>query len=96
MQGTLRCGARSAQLRGLAFRAAARRSGTRTASTKSSVIRELHRQLVSKERSAEEVARSFLDAVGRTDGVVASYVTVDSENALAQVGPPTSMYKGST
>lgn len=57
----------------------------RAAAVKSSVIREIHSDLSSKRRSAVEVTQHYLDAIGRKEGVVNSFITVAAEQALEQV-----------
>jgi aspartyl-tRNA(Asn)/glutamyl-tRNA(Gln) amidotransferase subunit A len=49
-----------------------------------SVIRQLHQQLVSKERSAVEVTQDYLDRIAALEPKLHSYLTVTSEQALAQ------------
>lgn len=85
MQASIHNGLRSGSLRGLAFKQA-RCKHTVAASSKQSVIREIHEQLSNKKRSAVEVTQQYLDAIARTDSTVCSYITVDGEQALAQVG----------
>ncbi|PNW77502.1 hypothetical protein CHLRE_10g439400v5 [Chlamydomonas reinhardtii] len=83
MQASIHNGLRSGSLRGLAFKQA-RCKHTVAASSKQSVIREIHEQLSNKKRSAVEVTQQYLDAIARTDSTVCSYITVDGEQALAQ------------
>lgn len=49
-----------------------------------SVIRELHQQLVSKERSAVEITQNYLDRIATLEPKLHSYLTVTAEQALAQ------------
>ncbi|MFS8857366.1 Asp-tRNA(Asn)/Glu-tRNA(Gln) amidotransferase subunit GatA [Synechococcus sp. H55.7] len=49
-----------------------------------SVIRALHRQLVSKERSAEEIAREYLERLHQLEPQLKSFITVTEELALQQ------------
>jgi aspartyl-tRNA(Asn)/glutamyl-tRNA(Gln) amidotransferase subunit A len=49
-----------------------------------SVIRALHQQLVSKERSAVEITQGYLDQIAALEPTVHSYLTVTGEQALAQ------------
>ncbi len=49
-----------------------------------SVIRTLHQQLVSKERSAVEITQAYLDQVTALEPKLHSYLTVTAEQALAQ------------
>jgi aspartyl-tRNA(Asn)/glutamyl-tRNA(Gln) amidotransferase subunit A len=47
-------------------------------------IRELHAQLVNKERSAVEVTQAYLDRIQAVDGRVNSFLLVTSDHAIAQ------------
>ncbi len=49
-----------------------------------SAIRELHRQIVSKERSAVEVARAQIDQAQAVEPQLKSFVSLTAEKALAQ------------
>jgi aspartyl-tRNA(Asn)/glutamyl-tRNA(Gln) amidotransferase subunit A len=49
-----------------------------------SVIRQLHQQLVSKERSAVEITQDYLDRITALEPKLHSYLTITSERALAQ------------
>ncbi|MGG6240285.1 Asp-tRNA(Asn)/Glu-tRNA(Gln) amidotransferase subunit GatA [Nodosilinea sp. AN01ver1] len=49
-----------------------------------SVIRALHQQLVSKERSAVEITQSYLDQIAALEPQIHSYLTVTGDRALAQ------------
>ncbi|MFT0799716.1 Asp-tRNA(Asn)/Glu-tRNA(Gln) amidotransferase subunit GatA [Synechococcus sp. R5-12] len=49
-----------------------------------SVIRALHRQLVTKERSAEEIAREYLERLTQLEPQLKSFITVTEELALQQ------------
>jgi aspartyl/glutamyl-tRNA(Asn/Gln) amidotransferase subunit A (EC 6.3.5.-) len=49
-----------------------------------SVIRALHRQLVTKERSAEEIAREYLERLAQLEPQLKSFITVTEELALQQ------------
>ncbi|MBE9109496.1 Asp-tRNA(Asn)/Glu-tRNA(Gln) amidotransferase subunit GatA [Nodosilinea sp. LEGE 07298] len=49
-----------------------------------SVIRTLHQQLVSKERSAVEIAQSYLDQIAALEPQIHSYLTVTGDQALVQ------------
>ncbi len=49
-----------------------------------SVIRELHQQLVSKERSAVEITQGYLDRMTTLEPTLHSYLTVTADAALAQ------------
>ncbi|MFQ4137115.1 Asp-tRNA(Asn)/Glu-tRNA(Gln) amidotransferase subunit GatA [Nodosilinea sp. PGN35] len=49
-----------------------------------SVIRALHQQLVSKERSAVEITQGYLDQIAAMEPQIHSYLTVTGEQALAQ------------
>ncbi|NJL48042.1 MAG: Asp-tRNA(Asn)/Glu-tRNA(Gln) amidotransferase subunit GatA, partial [Leptolyngbyaceae cyanobacterium SM2_5_2] len=49
-----------------------------------SVIRELHQQLVSKERSAVEITQGYLDQIAALEPQLHSYLTVTAAPALAQ------------
>ncbi len=47
-------------------------------------IRELHQQLVRKERSAVEIAREALDHIAETDSQVKSFLTLTADRAIEQ------------
>lgn len=47
-------------------------------------IRELHQQLVRKERSAVEIAREALDRIAETDSQVKSFLTLTEDQAIEQ------------
>jgi aspartyl-tRNA(Asn)/glutamyl-tRNA(Gln) amidotransferase subunit A len=47
-------------------------------------IRELHQQLVKKERSATEITQAALDRITAVDGKVNSFLTVTADHALAR------------
>jgi aspartyl-tRNA(Asn)/glutamyl-tRNA(Gln) amidotransferase subunit A len=49
-----------------------------------SVIRDLHQQLVSKERSAVEITQGYLDQITALEPKLHSFLTVTAEQALAQ------------
>jgi aspartyl-tRNA(Asn)/glutamyl-tRNA(Gln) amidotransferase subunit A len=49
-----------------------------------SVIRALHTQLVTKERSAEEIAREYLERLTQLEPQLKSFITVTEELALQQ------------
>lgn len=49
-----------------------------------SVIRALHSQLVTKERSAEEIAREYLERLAQLEPQLKSFITVTEELALQQ------------
>jgi aspartyl-tRNA(Asn)/glutamyl-tRNA(Gln) amidotransferase subunit A len=49
-----------------------------------SVIRELHQQLVKKERSATEITQGYLDQIEALEPKLHSYLTITAEQALAQ------------
>ena len=49
-----------------------------------SVIRALHTQLVNKERSAEEIAREYLERLQQLEPQLRSFITVTEELALQQ------------
>lgn len=49
-----------------------------------SVIRALHSQLVAKERSAEEIAREYLERLAQLEPQLKSFITVTEELALQQ------------
>jgi aspartyl-tRNA(Asn)/glutamyl-tRNA(Gln) amidotransferase subunit A len=49
-----------------------------------SVIRALHQQLVSKERTAVEITQGYLDQIAALEPTVHSYLTVTGDQALAQ------------
>ncbi|MGF1518390.1 MAG: Asp-tRNA(Asn)/Glu-tRNA(Gln) amidotransferase subunit GatA [Nodosilinea sp.] len=49
-----------------------------------SVIRALHQQLVSKERSAVEITQAYLDQIAALEPTLHSYLTVTGDQALAQ------------
>lgn len=49
-----------------------------------SVIRALHRQLVTKERSAEEIAREYLERLHQLEPQLKSFITITEELALQQ------------
>lgn len=49
-----------------------------------SVIRQLHQQLVSKERSAVEITQDYLDRIAALEPKLHSFLTVTSEQALAR------------
>ncbi|WOD41451.1 Asp-tRNA(Asn)/Glu-tRNA(Gln) amidotransferase subunit GatA [Nodosilinea sp. E11] len=49
-----------------------------------SVIRALHQQLVSKERSAVEITQAYLDQIAALEPQIHSYLTVTGDQALAQ------------
>jgi aspartyl-tRNA(Asn)/glutamyl-tRNA(Gln) amidotransferase subunit A len=50
----------------------------------SSLIRDLHRQLVGKERSAVEITQAYLDRIEQLEPTLHSFLTVTGEQALAQ------------
>jgi aspartyl-tRNA(Asn)/glutamyl-tRNA(Gln) amidotransferase subunit A len=47
-------------------------------------IRELHKQLIQKERSAVEIAQESLDRISRLEPKIRSFLVVTPEKALAQ------------
>ncbi len=49
-----------------------------------SVIQELHRQLVQKERSATEITQAYLDRIQALEPTLHSFLTVTGDRALAQ------------
>ena len=49
-----------------------------------SLIRDLHRQLVSKERSAVEITQTYLDRMAQLEPTLHSFLTVTGEQAIAQ------------
>lgn len=49
-----------------------------------SLIRELHRQLTQKERSAVEIAQSYLKRIKAVEPTIQSFLTVTEETAIAQ------------
>lgn len=49
-----------------------------------SLIRELHRQLTAKERSAVEITQSYLDRIQAIEPTIRSFLTVTAERAIAQ------------
>ena len=49
-----------------------------------SVIRALHSQLVAKERSAEEIAREYLERLAQLEPQLKSFITITEELALQQ------------
>ena len=49
-----------------------------------SIIRELHRQLVNKERSAVEITQDFLNRIEAVDSQTKSFLTITADRALAQ------------
>jgi aspartyl-tRNA(Asn)/glutamyl-tRNA(Gln) amidotransferase subunit A len=49
-----------------------------------SLIRDLHRQLVSKERSAVDLTQAYLDRIEQLEPTLHSFLTVTGEQALAQ------------
>ncbi|WNC45156.1 Asp-tRNA(Asn)/Glu-tRNA(Gln) amidotransferase subunit GatA [Thermosynechococcus sp. GLH187] len=49
-----------------------------------SVIQELHRQLVRKERSATEITQAYLDRIAQVEPTLHSFLTVTGDRALAQ------------
>jgi aspartyl-tRNA(Asn)/glutamyl-tRNA(Gln) amidotransferase subunit A len=49
-----------------------------------SVIRELHQQLVKKERSATEITQDYLNQIEALEPKLHSYLTITAEQALAQ------------
>jgi aspartyl-tRNA(Asn)/glutamyl-tRNA(Gln) amidotransferase subunit A len=49
-----------------------------------SLIRDLHRQLVSKERSAVEITQAYLDRIAQLEPQLHSFLTVTGEQALVQ------------
>ncbi|MDB9525728.1 Asp-tRNA(Asn)/Glu-tRNA(Gln) amidotransferase subunit GatA [Oscillatoria sp. CS-180] len=49
-----------------------------------SLIRELHRQLTQKERSAVEITQAYLDRIKAVEPTVHSFLTVTEESAIAQ------------
>ncbi len=49
-----------------------------------SLIREHHRQLVEKERSAVEITQSYLDCIEALEPTLRSFLTVTAEQAIAQ------------
>ncbi|MBD0269267.1 Asp-tRNA(Asn)/Glu-tRNA(Gln) amidotransferase subunit GatA [Pseudanabaena sp. FACHB-2040] len=51
-----------------------------------SSIRELHQQLVSKERTAVEITQSYLDRIAALEPRLKSYLTVTADQALEQAG----------
>ena len=78
-------GLKSAALRKLAFKAARRQQSTCTRAAKTSVIRQVHHDLATKQRSAVEVVQRYLEQIGKADGVVNSFITVEQDRALQQV-----------
>ncbi|HEY9888397.1 MAG TPA: amidase, partial [Candidatus Obscuribacterales bacterium] len=49
-----------------------------------SLIRELHRQLTQKERSAVEITQAYLDRIQALEPTLHSFLTVTAEQAIAQ------------
>ncbi|MEM9004184.1 MAG: Asp-tRNA(Asn)/Glu-tRNA(Gln) amidotransferase subunit GatA [Cyanobacteria bacterium P01_F01_bin.86] len=49
-----------------------------------SLIRELHRQLIQKERSAVEITEAYLDHIKALEPTLHSFLTVTEESAIAQ------------
>ncbi|MEL6381061.1 MAG: Asp-tRNA(Asn)/Glu-tRNA(Gln) amidotransferase subunit GatA [Cyanobacteria bacterium J06626_18] len=49
-----------------------------------SLIRELHRQLIQKERSAVEISQAYLDRIQALEPSLHSFLTVTQESAIAQ------------
>ncbi|MEO1208688.1 MAG: Asp-tRNA(Asn)/Glu-tRNA(Gln) amidotransferase subunit GatA [Cyanobacteria bacterium J06638_20] len=49
-----------------------------------SLIRELHRQLIEKERSAVEIIQDYLDRINALEPTLQSFLTVTAEQAIAQ------------
>lgn len=49
-----------------------------------SLIRTLHRQLVTKERSAVEITQSYLDRIAQVEPLLHSFLTLTGEQALTQ------------
>ncbi|AFY60761.1 Asp-tRNA(Asn)/Glu-tRNA(Gln) amidotransferase subunit GatA [Synechococcus sp. PCC 6312] len=49
-----------------------------------SVIRELHRQLIQKERSATEITQDYLNRISELEPKIHSYLTITADQALAQ------------
>jgi aspartyl-tRNA(Asn)/glutamyl-tRNA(Gln) amidotransferase subunit A len=49
-----------------------------------SLIREYHRQLVEKERSAVEITQLYLDRIHTLEPILHSFLTVTAESAIAQ------------
>ncbi len=49
-----------------------------------SLIRELHRQLIQKERSAVEIAQTYLEQITKLEPTLHSFLTVTAEQAIAQ------------
>ena len=49
-----------------------------------SLIRELHRQLTQKERSAVEITQSYLDRIKALEPQLHSFLTVTEDAAIAQ------------
>jgi myo-inositol-1-phosphate synthase len=50
-----------------------------------SVIRDIQRDLRSKNKSAVEITQQYLDAIARTDSQLNSFITLDGQAALQQV-----------
>lgn len=49
-----------------------------------SLIRELHRQLIQKDRSAVEITQAYLDRIKTLEPTIKSFLTVTEEQAIAQ------------
>jgi aspartyl-tRNA(Asn)/glutamyl-tRNA(Gln) amidotransferase subunit A len=57
-----------------------------TSSTATSVVQTIARRLAAGETSAVEVATRYLDRLRRVEGQLNSFIAVDEEGALRQVG----------
>ncbi|GLC34522.1 hypothetical protein PLESTB_001252100 [Pleodorina starrii] len=83
MQASIHTSLRSGSLRGLAFKAAHSKH-TVASAAKTSVIRDIHEKLSSKQCSSVEITQHYLDAISKTDATICSFITVDADQALAQ------------
>ncbi|MBI1888651.1 MAG: Asp-tRNA(Asn)/Glu-tRNA(Gln) amidotransferase subunit GatA [Candidatus Spechtbacteria bacterium] len=47
-------------------------------------IKQIHKQLMSRERSSQEITKSFLDAIGEKDKEIHAFLSVSEEGAMRQ------------
>jgi hypothetical protein len=63
-----------------------RGAAMRTGAAARGAVRELQHAVATKQRSAADVARDYLERLRSVEGQVASFITVDEDATLAQVG----------
>ena len=61
------------------------RDTTTARAFRKSYIREINEHICSKQLSAVEVTKQYLDQLQRVEGAVNSFITVDAESAIKQV-----------